>query len=394
MESLFENAYNELVKLYNKNSYLCFDNLVDILTQNSLSISEVDALSDRLLKNGIMILDEVPEKNYIENESEELEESDYSQVNYNEIYDRCIQLAPQLEGFIQQIRKIRPPQFREVSALKYQVVEGNSVARKRMIEMYIRRAIGIALQRAEKYDLDLEETIGNALEGLVMGVDKYNPDLHGAFNSYISNWIFQNVSREQVFQNYLVYCPVHVKDRIISAYTTLNNEGCIDCDNLYKCNKVRKTINHILDSENNIYGEEIIRAIQYPMSLEYLEEIVEEEKDIESEEEKRYIQAVTTDSFEEDYIKEIYQKEVVQSLLKLCNDNQRFVIEERYGLLSNEPKTLEEVGLMMGVTRERVRQIESKALRRFENKLRLESRQELVHELLARGEKNWKRARF
>ena len=93
-----------------------------------------------------------------------------------------------------------PPQRGEIRQLKYQIVDGNTYARERMIEMHLRLALRVALQRAETYDMDIEDAIGYACIGLVIAVDKYDPDTSGAFASYASLWMIQNISRVQSTQ--------------------------------------------------------------------------------------------------------------------------------------------------------------------------------------------------
>ncbi|MBP3238897.1 MAG: sigma-70 family RNA polymerase sigma factor [Lachnospiraceae bacterium] len=357
-----EEAYAALIKLYEDNSYLCFDDLIDITSLYGLSISQVDTITDRLLKNGIFILDEKP----LLGTDDKEENQDFSVIDYNALYDRCIELAPEMTEFINSVRSIRPPQFRETSSLKHLLAEGNKVARQRMIEMHIRIAVKIALQRAEKYDLDLEDTIGDAMVGLILGVDKYDPHENGAFSSYISYWIIQNISREQGVPNYLVYCPVHVKDKIIAIYPELKNKGCTDCDEIYKCDKARNLIKKQLGEQININNlEEIIMLLQKPIELEEAEEM--------------YADIICTEESLEDICTErLFRNEISSLLLGELKEKQRIVIEERYGFVDGIPKTLEEVGSLLCVTRERVRQIESNVLRRFKNKPEIKKLTNLV----------------
>lgn len=67
--------------------------------------------------------------------------------------------------------------------------------------MYMRVALRISYARARDYDADLEATIGDAMVGLVNAVDKYDPDRSGPFVSYVSMWIYQNITREQATKN-------------------------------------------------------------------------------------------------------------------------------------------------------------------------------------------------
>lgn len=86
-----------------------------------------------------------------------------------------------------------------------------------MIEMHLRIALRIALQRSETYDMDLEDAIGYACIGLIIAVDKYDPDTSGPFSSYATLWILQNISREQSTQRKLVYYPVHKRMSILQC---------------------------------------------------------------------------------------------------------------------------------------------------------------------------------
>ena len=78
------------------------------------------------------------------------------------MYDRIVELSPSLETFVNFVRTVVPPQWGEIKQLKYQVVDGNSYARARMIEMYLRLALRYALQRAEMFDMDIEDAVGYA----------------------------------------------------------------------------------------------------------------------------------------------------------------------------------------------------------------------------------------
>ena len=96
--------------------------------------------------------------------------------------------------------------------LKYQVQEGNLYARERMIQMHLRFAVRIALQRAETYDCEIADTLQEACIGLIMAVDRYDPDSHGLFGSYASLWILQNIGRAQATQILLLYYRIHKKE--------------------------------------------------------------------------------------------------------------------------------------------------------------------------------------
>ncbi len=217
-------ALASLIQLSQSKGYLLFDDILNCTENFDLSIQDVNWLSNEIVIRGTIVYDEKPVSNITDDPDEY---DDYAQTDYEAIFNKVIELSPSLEPFIEEVRQIVPPQFKEISKLKYQVVEGNQYARNRLIEMHIRVAVRIALQRAEAYDLDIEETIGDACVGLISAVEKYDPDTSGPFSSYASAWIFQNVTREQATQRPLVYYPTHKKEQFFKMYPILKEYGCV-----------------------------------------------------------------------------------------------------------------------------------------------------------------------
>ena len=201
-------AYKALIHLSEGQGYITFDNIMDCADRYALPIQDFDWLSNSITTLGVIVFDNVP--NQQDNSTNE-ENDDFAQSDYDLVYNRIVELNPSLTSFVEAVRNITPPQRHEIQKLKYQVVEGNRFARTQMIEMHLRVAFRIALQRSETYDMDIEDAIELACIGLIMAVDKYDPDNSGAFSQYAALWILQNMSREQSTQRPLVYYPVHKK---------------------------------------------------------------------------------------------------------------------------------------------------------------------------------------
>ena len=152
---LRQEALTYLLEKADKQGYVTFDDIMDCADANSLPIQDFDWLSSAITTRGILVYDEAPAaNNRIVQDSEEDDYNDYAQSDYESVYDRIIELDESLRDFVTEVRNIKPPQWREFSQLKYQVTEGNIHARERMIEMHLRIALRIALQRAEAYDMD------------------------------------------------------------------------------------------------------------------------------------------------------------------------------------------------------------------------------------------------
>ena len=186
-----QDAYSHLLDLAARNGYIIFDDIVDAAERWSLPLSDVDWLSNSITTRGVLVYDEAPDKS--NRVSEEDEYDDYAQSDYDTVFGRIIELEPSLEPFVNEVRQIKPPQYKELSGIIYQAKEGNEYAKNRIVEMHLRIALRSALQRSEQYDADLIDCVGDACVGLLVAVDKYDPDTSGPFGSYASLWMLQNV---------------------------------------------------------------------------------------------------------------------------------------------------------------------------------------------------------
>ena len=344
-----QEALKQLLSIAAANGFITFDDIMKCADDNSLSIGEFDWLADAAGSRNVLIYDEAPGRS----KSEDDEYDDYAQVDYERTFAEAIKMSPELEPLINDIRNIVPPQRGEVRRLKYQVREGNTHARQRMTEMYLRIAVRIAVSRAKTYDTDLIDTVGNAFVGLLTAIDRYDPDHSGPFISFASLWIFQNISREQRTRNPCIYFPVHRKEWFYTMYPLLKATGCTECDDVLKCNKVIEMICQKIQC-NQEQAADVLTASLPNLSLE---DITENETDYSE-----------LSSFDQDVGEESEAQslsDVLHETLNKLTERERIILIDRFGLDDDEQKTLEQIGLKFGITRERVRQIEQKALRKL-----------------------------
>lgn len=365
---LRQEALEYLLEKAEKQGYVTFDDIMDCADEKSLPIQDFDWLSSAITTRGLIIYDEAP-INRISANQEEDEYDDYAQSDYEAVYNRIVELDDSLEPFIAEIRNIVPPQWKEFTQLKYQAFEGNQHARERMIEMHLRIAVKIALQRAENYDMDIQDAIGEACIGLVIAVDKYNPDTNGPFSSYASMWILQNLTRHQPTKRPLMYYPVHKKELYFSAYPILKKYGYIGETNLLTSESVRELLQEKL-SFTNEQTDDVLNAATPFVSFEewylmlFKNNDVFEKHQIESEEEFIPDELIAEEDLDERITKRML-KEQLAEVLKTLSEREQEALALRYGLSDGQEKTLEEVGMIFEVTRERIRQIEAKALRKL-----------------------------
>lgn len=363
-----QSAYQQLIELAERQGYVTFDNIMDCADEHSLPIQDFDWLSDSITTRGVLIYSEAPAN---VSASTDNEYDDFAQSNYEVVYDRIVKLSPSLEPFVAFVKNMIPPQRGEIKQLKYQIVDGNAYARDRMIEMHLRLALRVALQRAEAYDMDIEDAVGYACIGLVTAVDRYDPDTSGAFAPYAALWILQNISREQSTQRPLVYYPFHKKENYFTMYPLLKTHGCIGCDKLRSC---RDALHMVCDkigcAEDS--AQKILLQMIPDERIEGLLELYTDEnqeyypKDITV---GAILSNLSTESvvLNEDPYLTVQSKmlqETIRDVLSTLTPREEKVLLLRYGFDGHE-RTLEEVGAEFNITRERIRQIEMKALRKL-----------------------------
>ena len=376
-------ALNNLIEVSKARGYLTFDVIMDCAERNSLPLNDFDWLTKTLAQRNIIIYEDDPKPKQDSdsdsnqeklNETDPTECDDYSRLDYEEVYNEVIEMNNRLIPYISKIRNITPPQRGEVNRLIYQVKEGNAYARTRMIEMYLRLAVRIALQRAKAYDLDIEDTIGDACIGLVNAIDKYDPEVNGAFASYASFQIFGTLQRRQSVSNSLIYYPMYMKEKFFSIYPFLKEKGCLECSKFLNC---MNAIYYIGDEFFLYNYREIKELFIGSIPVLELDSIIniayqydDEECDFNDLEVRSFENELAhyVGNTEQEAIirldRDMFRKKLFEITQEL-SPRESEVLELRFGINDGYQRTLEEVGQHFGVTRERIRQIEAKALRKL-----------------------------
>jgi RNA polymerase primary sigma factor len=251
--------------------------------------------------------------------------------------------------YLREIGKIPLLSAEEELALAQRVVAGDKDAKDKMAEANMRLVVSIA-KRYVGRGLDLLDLIQEGNTGLLRAVEKFDPDKGFKFSTYATWWIRQAITRAIADQARTIRIPVHMVETI---------------------NKLLRTQRRLTQELNREpTNEEIASAME--IEVDKVEHIMKIKQDISSldasirddEEESvlaDFIEDEDTISPEESATNQLL-KEQVKDMLSALTEREQKIIKLRFGLEDGKQHTLEEVGQEFSVTRERIRQIEAKAL--------------------------------
>lgn len=347
-----------LLRLAKQQGYLTFDDILNASDTFSLSVTEVDILSEAIQLRGSIVYETAPQiAQGLQTDEEVL---DYSRTDYDGIFNEILEIAPQLNTLVAEIKSFPAPQWGEVNQLVMQVGEGNRFARDRVIMLYMRNVLKIALSMTKQYSLDLEDAISSGFIGLMNAVDRFDPSGFSAFHSYASLWIQQGIQRDcnPVWIDY--YFPAHYKERMFRSLQKYYQYSCGESVG----SKEYYLLVQRIAQEIELSELDVDKALRSAFSQMYGKESVEELIELEDSDGICMDRLVSNeDYFNEQFNKEL--SEIIKNALSSLSEREALVIRMRNGIGYNAPMTLEEIGFVLNVTRERIRQIEAKALRKL-----------------------------
>ena len=309
------------------------------------------------------LLDVVDEPDVSELEDEV--EDDEDTLNNNQYIDDVSDDSVRL--YLREIGKIPLLSAEEELELAQRVVKGDKKAKDKMAEANMRLVVSIA-KRYSGRGLDFLDLIQEGNTGLLRAVEKFDPDKGFKFSTYATWWIRQAITRAIADQARVIRIPVHMVETMNKLLRTqrrmtqeLNREPTID----------------ELAKELEMEPDKVEYVIKIKQDIQSLDAGVGRDGEDEDSVLQDFIEDEDSVTPEESATTQLL-KEQVQSVLSTLSDREQKIIRMRFGLDNGKSHTLEEVGQEFAVTRERIRQIEAKALA----KLRKHKDAKKLHEYL------------
>jgi len=338
-------SIQELIKRGKDQGFVTQDDILEVYPEAETDILALDQLYTKLAEEGVDVFEVGEEK-----KSSELEK----EIDVMETLQK-VQITDPVRMYLKEIGRVPLLTAAEETDLAKRVERGDQKARERLINSNLRLVVSIAKKYVGR-GLSLLDLIEEGNIGLMRAVEKFDYRKGFKFSTYATWWIRQAITRAIADQARTIRIPVHMVE-------TINR--FIRVSRMLMQELGREPTPEEIAVEMEIEPEkvrEIIKVSQQPTSLEAP---VGEEKD-----------STLGDFIPDEEIRPEDQASVellkshLSEVLDTLNDREKKVLKLRFGLEDGRQRTLEEVGREFGVTRERIRQIEAKALRKLRHPTR------------------------
>src|SRR5215204_3251809 len=256
-----------------------------------------------------------------------------------------------LQLFLKDIGKVELLTAPQEIELAKRIERGDDNAKRQMVEANLRLVVSIA-KRYRNQGLPFLDLIQEGTIGLVRAAEKFDHRKGFKFSTYATWWIRQAVARALADKARTIRMPVHVVEKlnkIVRTERKLRAELGREPGSKEIAGELELTIDEV---------DQIRRSAQVPVSLE---------KPVGDDEESEFGHFLTDESapLPEEAAADVLRKDALGRILHTLSTRERRVLELRYGLNGEQPRTLDEVGRAFNVTRERIRQIENQSLKKL-----------------------------
>ena len=319
--------------------------------------------SDDILNPSDLALDfDEPETSDLEGE-EEFSDEDLAITaeNVDAFADDSVRL------YLREIGKIPLLTPEEEADLAQRIVKGDKKAKDKMVESNMRLVVSIA-KRYGGRGLDFLDLIQEGNTGLLRAVEKFDPEKGFKFSTYATWWVRQAITRAIADQARTIRIPVHMVETINKVLRTTRK---------LTSELNREPTNEEIAKELDMEPEKVDYVMRIKQDIASLDQSVGKDGDDEDSVLGDFVEDEERDSPEDSAANQIL-KEQLSEIIATLTDREQKIIRLRFGIGGGRPHTLEEVGNEFDVTRERIRQIEAKAL----SKLRKNKDTKKLHEYL------------
>lgn len=358
-EPTLEQVKKELIELGKKRGVLTYQEIMERLSRFEQDAEQMDEFFEQLTEQGIEVLNDLDEEEPL---PEDLEDEDYKLDD--DLLPPGVKINDPVRMYLKEIGRVPLLTAEEEIELAKRIEQGDEEAKQRLAEANLRLVVSIAKRYVGRGMLFLD-LIQEGNMGLIKAVEKFNYRKGFKFSTYATWWIRQAITRAIADQARTIRIPVHMVE-------TINKLIRVQRQLLQELGR-EPTPEEIAERMDFTPEKvrEILKIAQEPVSLEtpigeeddsHLGDFIEDQDALAPSEAAAY---------------ELL-KEQLEDVLDTLTDREENVLRLRFGLDDGRTRTLEEVGKVFGVTRERIRQIEAKALR----KLRHPSRSKRLKDFL------------
>ena len=339
----FEQRKEELVKQGKEKGFITYEDLANKLKGLDLDGDSLDDLYNVFNENNIAVVSE--------------EESDTGAGSVEKLLlddnslTKDLTINDPVRMYLKEIGQIKLLTMDEETELAERILNGDEVAKNILAEANLRLVVSIAKRYVGRGMLFLD-LIQEGNIGLMKSVEKFDVNKGYKFSTYATWWIRQAITRAIADQARTIRVPVHMVETI-NKLARIQRQLTLELNREPSEDELAKKMNVSVDKIREIY-----KISQEPVSLEtpigeeddsHLGDFIKDERNLSPEE----------------YATNEMLKDEIAEVLETLTEREEKVIRLRFGLEDGKSRTLEEVGQLFGVTRERIRQIEAKALRKL-----------------------------